>query len=217
MSNTRSSVGHCSLCGKQVIRTARSAAAIICRSCRRNPGDVKQCARCQAQQPLEDFSLVIARGKQRRHSWCRECRRAYTSVSYYANHAARRAAAKAKYWADPEAARIKSRNRPADTYKAARLRRYRLTVAEYEAMAEAQDHRCAICQRQEPFGSSRPRLCVDHDHENGQVRGLLCLSCNTALGALHEDPRLFAAAVRYLTAATPDVRVTSGQSAEAIR
>lgn len=74
---------------------------------------------------------------------------------------------------------------------------YGITAAEYEAILEAQNGRCAICQKAR--GLSR-RLAVDHDHETGMVRGLLCDPCNriimgrydiAALGraiAYHLDP-----------------------------
>lgn len=43
-------------------------------------------------------------------------------------------------------------------------------------MAERQGHCCAICRE------AGRRLVVDHDHETGAVRGLLCVPCNSALG-----------------------------------
>jgi hypothetical protein len=41
-------------------------------------------------------------------------------------------------------------------------------------------------------------LCIDHDHRNGRIRGLLCNACNTAIGLFEEDVTRFAEAVRYL-------------------
>ena len=52
---------------------------------------------------------------------------------------------------------------------------YGLSQDDYVAMLEKQEYRCAICNRME-------RLVVDHDHETGAVRGLLCNICNLGLG-----------------------------------
>jgi hypothetical protein len=41
-------------------------------------------------------------------------------------------------------------------------------------------------------------LSVDHDHETGEVRGLLCFSCNVGIGAFKEEAALVEAAVYYL-------------------
>ena len=43
------------------------------------------------------------------------------------------------------------------------------------------------------------RLYIDHDHETGKVRGLLCLQCNTALGLLKDNPKVLKKALKYLT------------------
>lgn len=59
-------------------------------------------------------------------------------------------------------------------------RRYGITAAEYDRLLTEQGGRCVLCQR-EPDES---RLHVDHDHETGRVRGLLCFHCNTTLGWL---------------------------------
>lgn len=52
---------------------------------------------------------------------------------------------------------------------------YGITHAEYQALYTAQGGLCAICQRAN--GKTR-RLAVDHNHETGEVRGLLCKTCN---------------------------------------
>lgn len=73
--------------------------------------------------------------------------------------------------------------------------KYGVTVEQYESMLAAQDSRCAICRRE----SDKP-LCVDHNHETGAVRGLLCWHCNIALGKLQDDPEVVRAALEYLLA-----------------
>lgn len=54
-----------------------------------------------------------------------------------------------------------------------------LTVEEYDEMLLEQEGVCWICKR---APKSNRRLSVDHDHDTGQVRGLLCTKCNTTLG-----------------------------------
>ena len=71
-----------------------------------------------------------------------------------------------------------------------------ITEAEYSALLEGQGQRCAICGKQ--CGTGR-RLAVDHDHQTGRVRGLLCFRCNTSLARYEEYAAQFAA---YLDGAT---------------
>ena len=72
---------------------------------------------------------------------------------------------------------------------------YGLDREEYQRLLNAQHGRCALCHR-EP-GRKR-RLCVDHCHETGRVRGLLCIPCNVALGRLAETPERLKVTLRYL-------------------
>jgi hypothetical protein len=63
-------------------------------------------------------------------------------------------------------------------------------------MWSAQDGRCAIC-----FERPHERLCLDHDHATGQIRGLLCRRCNAGLGLFLDQPDRLTAAVTYLARA----------------
>lgn len=72
-----------------------------------------------------------------------------------------------------------------------RLRYYGLTLDQYHAKAEAQDFLCAIC-------GEEAMLFIDHDHATESVRGLLCPSCNTGLGAFRDSPESLRAAIEYL-------------------
>lgn len=75
-----------------------------------------------------------------------------------------------------------------------RVRKRGLTVAEYEAMLAEQNGRCAICFR---LPGKKP-LSIDHDHSTGDVRGLLCGTCNTALGMFRDSVKTINRAARYL-------------------
>lgn len=59
------------------------------------------------------------------------------------------------------------------------------------------DRGCAICGAN-PLVDPAVRMHVDHDHRTGKVRGLLCQSCNIAIGHIHDDPIVAAAALDYL-------------------
>ena len=82
---------------------------------------------------------------------------------------------------------------------------YGLTKENYLRLKDQQQGRCAICLRtaEEAGHTSRhPDLVVDHDHESGAVRGLLCVHCNQALGHLGDDMVRLTAAVAYLSRST---------------
>ncbi|WP_073927128.1 endonuclease VII domain-containing protein [Streptomyces sp. CB03911] len=70
--------------------------------------------------------------------------------------------------------------------------KYGLEPHEYTAMVEEQRGLCLICE------TPQEKLVVDHDHQTGKVRGLLCNSCNAALGFLRDRPEVALAAARYL-------------------
>lgn len=80
---------------------------------------------------------------------------------------------------------------------AGRLQRlYGITPDDYVTLFRAQEGACAICHKPETVEGRS--LAVDHDHETGEVRGLLCFRCNTALGKFNDDPQLLRAAAAYL-------------------
>lgn len=72
--------------------------------------------------------------------------------------------------------------------------RYGLTAEDYTSLLEAQRGVCGICHT-EP--NSKP-LAVDHDHETGAVRGLLCGTCNSGIGMLKDDAELLRRAVAWV-------------------
>jgi hypothetical protein len=80
------------------------------------------------------------------------------------------------------------------------VKRYGITLEEYEALRDAQGNRCAICGDQpDPNGKgSMARLHVDHHHASGRNRALLCARCNVGIGYFRENPALLRAAVEYL-------------------
>lgn len=70
-------------------------------------------------------------------------------------------------------------------------RKYNLSVEEYRQMLLMQDGKCAICGRAKT-------LHVDHDHSTGKIRGLLCATCNLAIGGFEASSAEPSAIVQYL-------------------
>jgi Recombination endonuclease VII len=94
----------------------------------------------------------------------------------------------------------------------AQLKRlYGISPAEYDALLAKQGGACAICRKR-----SKGRLCVDHCHVTGTVRGLLCNECNCALGYLKDDQASLVAALAYLGALPRDGLGSAAQRALAV-
>lgn len=73
--------------------------------------------------------------------------------------------------------------------------KYGITKEEYALLQKEQNYSCAICGELIDESSN---LCVDHDHETGKVRGLLCAQCNKGLGHFRDSPKALMNAVRYI-------------------
>ena len=74
-------------------------------------------------------------------------------------------------------------------------RRHGITLEAYEAMEAAQKGVCAICHMPPP---GRSRLHIDHCHKSGEIRALLCIRCNTALGQFDDNPDRMRQAALYV-------------------
>jgi hypothetical protein len=83
--------------------------------------------------------------------------------------------------------------------RARRLRDYGLTEEDYLAMLEAQGRKCAICGDEHSDGETS--MPVDHCHDSGRVRGLLCRNCNVGLGMFKDSIDRLTAAANYLSKA----------------
>ena len=73
---------------------------------------------------------------------------------------------------------------------------YGITLEDYNIMLFQQDGCCAICETHHT--ELKRKLAVDHNHITGEVRGLLCVNCNLAIGNLKDDITLLKKAIKYL-------------------
>ena len=141
----------------------------------------KVCNRCGTPKPVGEFYRDKT-GKDGLRSWCKECHRAQMRI--------KRPEYEAR--ADKTKARARSRRKV--------LSQYGITPDRYEALLSEQDGRCAICGTDRPSLNRETMFFVDHDHQTGAVRGLLCTNCNTGLGKFGDDPDRIRAAIAYLAA-----------------
>ena len=151
---------------------------------------------------------------------------------YDANKAVIAERRKARYWANPDAARGKVREQRANRGEA-RLeteRRYRernreriremsrdrdrgLEPGQYDEMFRAQGGVCAICGGG-PESSAWGKLAVDHCHKTGRIRALLCQPCNTTLGRLEKDAEKAVAIIRFWMENDPEAPKSVGRDAD---
>ena len=136
----------------------------------------KTCRRCERVLPVAEFHRDKNR-RDGRYAYCKPC----NSL-----------AAKAWYDTHPEQRRDTSRRNRLKT-------RFGITPEQFDKMLEAQGGCCAICGSDSPgFTSDQTRFHVDHDHQTGRVRGILCGHCNVALGHLRDSLELVERAAAYL-------------------
>lgn len=75
-------------------------------------------------------------------------------------------------------------------------RNYGIGIDEYNSMLLSQEYGCAICGVHND--SLKRNLAVDHNHDTGQIRGLLCHGCNTGIGLFKENPEMLRRSIDYL-------------------
>jgi len=77
-----------------------------------------------------------------------------------------------------------------------RLDRFGLSPSDYDFLLKLQGYNCAICHK--PLKLKQYKFAVDHCHDSDDVRGILCVRCNTALGSFDDDPDMILRAAEYL-------------------
>ena len=75
-------------------------------------------------------------------------------------------------------------------------RLYQITPSGYQELLAKQSNKCAICQRDRSVFAKD--FVVDHHHESGKVRALLCPACNTAIGLFGDNPEILDRAAAYI-------------------
>ena len=147
---------------------------------------MKQCKVCLVEKPQQDFenSRCCKECFAKRSEYWRQHRKNYLksyskSDKFKQSVASYQAKKKAE---DPDAWRARNK-----------LARYNMTLEDYGRILEAQKGLCGICER-----DIRQKNHIDHCHETGEIRGLLCHVCNQGLGAFADSIPGLEAAIEYL-------------------
>ena len=153
--------------------------------------ETKRCNHCRQEKPVSDF-YRNRHAKDGLQGCCKPCSAAHNRASHVrlkdARNAQRRAEQQALREGDP--AEYKR------WLQAKNLRQnFGLTLDDYEKLLVLQHGVCGICGCPPP---EHKRFDVDHEHETGAIRGLLCGRCNRAIGMLDDDPARFSRAASYL-------------------
>ena len=147
----------------------------------------RRCHACHRIRDLEAF-YKDAKGKGGYAYRCKVCARSIARSDYENNTAARKETNR-RYRERPEVRR---------KFRDSRLnKKYGVGLTEYSLMLAGQGGGCAIC-RTKDNGTRGRELPVDHDHETGKVRGILCDTCNRVLGLFGDDPVVIRRAIAYL-------------------
>ena len=141
-------------------------------------GDNKVCSKCGETKHIDCFPKASPKTKSYSQykngikPWCKDCYRLYN----------------AKYMR-------KMRGEGSKAYSHY-YKKYGLTQEEVIDMHESRDFKCDICKSNTDHRYDK--LCVDHCHTTGEVRGLLCFSCNVVLGNAKDNIEILKSAISYL-------------------
>lgn len=139
--------------------------------------DEKECTLCKTTRPYEEF-YYRHNTRDKLTSWCKSCG---TEAQYT--------------W------REANKEKQAVLTRRANLKRYYgITLEQYDELLEKQEHKCVICDRHED--EFKTRLCVDHNHSTGEIRGLLCNYCNHRVIGRHKDGELLRKMADYVDGGT---------------
>jgi Tfp pilus assembly protein PilP len=154
--------------------------------------DLRLCRKCEEEKPINQFTKG-AQHKGGHRNECKNCTAEYSRKRRENPEIAQKSRESAARWVESNPEANKQRYL---------LRKFNITLEEYQDLLLKQDGVCAICREPESVvrrsKTGKEMLAVDHCHETGKVRGLLCFKCNTALGALGDSIEGLERALAYL-------------------
>lgn len=145
---------------------------------------MKNCSKCKQSKPLFDFYKDKSK-KDGKTVYCKVCSSEKRMKAYHANSEVEKQKMRERFKANPDRSK-----------EYALKRSYGITLTDYNQMFTEQEGCCKICNTHQT--QLKRKLFVDHCHETGAVRGLLCQPCNTLLGQAKDDITILQNAIAYL-------------------
>lgn len=171
---------------------------------------MKTCTKCKTEKSLEEFPNE-PRNKDGKGSHCKQCQ-SEKSKLWQKNNIEKRKQYQKTWNASEKGKAINAqwkKDNPENTraiQRRAKLKaRYGITEQAYNEMLASQNHSCAICKKHESqniVGGKMFRLAVDHCHDTGTIRGILCDVCNTSIGKFNHNVEILQQAIEYLKKST---------------
>ena len=137
----------------------------------------KICTNCNTEKPKSEFKNRGGNQKHLLKSWCKTC--------HYKHH---------KSWVDSNPEKVRTYRAKDKWTLKKRTARHGISEEDFWSMYENQDGSCVICDKAIQAEDS----AIDHNHQTGEVRGILCKSCNRGLGLLGDSVENLKRAVEYL-------------------
>jgi hypothetical protein len=134
---------------------------------------MKTCKRCFELKPVTEF-CKNKRSKDGLYSYCRPCSNDKTKAFY---------------------SQLSDEKKDEYNHRGNLKKKFGISPQDYSAMLSKQDGVCAVCKKPDSEGK---RLAVDHCHNTGKIRGLLCGHCNTGLGKFFDNITYLTDAINYL-------------------
>jgi hypothetical protein len=146
----------------------------------------KWCYSCHLEKSLSQFYMRVRAETTMYRAYCKDCHSRYEKLPEVK---ARRSA--------------KQYHKRPHHFAKSRFRTTGFTQELWDAAWTMQHGLCAICQcdlltYHNPHVSKGPKMCADHDHARMRPRGILCSTCNKALGFFKDSPERLRAAIEYL-------------------
>lgn len=141
----------------------------------------KVCRICKEEKDENLFVPIYKKKKDNSMTYRNECKVCFNKMRERARQL------------NPTEARIKANKK---RWSTKRLKKYGISSETYNGLSESQNEKCKICGGDNSH--IRRSLAIDHNHDTGEIRGLLCNRCNTTLGHIKEDIQLLENMIAYI-------------------